>query len=346
MYVKIKEMKESYLYKKLEGEEVQCKTCAHYCILGPGERGKCGVRENKKGTLFALNYGLACALHTDPVEKKPLFHFLPGTSTLSLATVGCNFRCSNCQNWEISQTPRLRGGQISGENISPEEIVKKAVEEKIPSISYTYTEPTVFLEYGLDTMKMAKKEGLKNIWVTNGFLSKETLELIAPYLDGANVDLKSFNNEFYREHCGAQLDPVLDTLKEMKRKNIHLEITTLVIPTLTDDAEMLKRLARFIKEELGLETPWHISRFSAVISWKLDNLPDTSVQKLKNIYQLAKKEGLKYVYTGNLPGVETEDTFCPECGEKVIDRSGYLVKRRDDEGRCPNCGVKIPIITK
>lgn len=337
-------MKESYLYKKMKGGKVQCFTCAHYCVLDHNERGECGVRKNKKGRLYALNYGKAVTLTSDPVEKKPLFHFLPGTSTLSMATVGCNFRCSNCQNWRISQAPKLERGLIEGQTITPSEIVEKALEKGIPSLSYTYTEPTIFLEYALDTMKLAHKQGLKNIWITNGFLSEDTFNLVAPFLDAANVDLKSFDNDFYVEHCGGRLQPVLDTLKRIKAADIWLEVTTLVIPTLTDDPKMLSQIACFIDQELGPETPWHISRFSGAISWKLKNLPDTSVQTLKKAHKIGKSQGLKYVYIGNLPGVETEDTFCPQCGTKVIERSLYQVERKDKGGKCPQCGKKIEII--
>ncbi len=337
-------MKESYLYRKLKQERVQCSTCAHYCVLDRGEYGRCGVRKNKQGELYALNYENCVALSSDPVEKKPLFHFLPGTSTLSMATVGCNFRCDNCQNWHISQGPKINKGSVPGQKITSLEIVEKALEKDVPSLSYTYTEPTIFLEYALDTMKLAHERGLKNIWVTNGFLSKESFDLVAPFLDAVNVDLKSFDNDFYVDHCGARLQPVLETLKRIKTADIWLEVTTLVIPTLSDDLEMLSQIARFINQKLGSETPWHLSRFSGVISWKLKNLPDTSVQTLKKAHEIGKSQGLKYVYTGNLPGMETEDTFCPRCGEKIIDRSGYRVQRKDKSGKCAQCGQKIKII--
>lgn len=339
-------MKESFLYKKLEEDKVQCKTCAHYCVIKLGERGVCGVRENRKGTLFVLNYGKAVSLGLDPIEKKPLFHFLPGTSTLSFATEGCNFRCSNCQNWRISQGPRMSGRRIRGEGISPEEIVKIAVERSIPSISYTYTEPTIFLEYALDVMKRAKKEGIKNVWVTNGFLSKEALDLIAPYLDAASTDLKSFSDDFYREICGGRLKPVLSTLKRMKEKDIWLEVTTLVIPTLSDGEENLRNIAEFVATELGKDVPWHVTRFSGAISWKMKDLPDTSVSSIKKARRIGKEAGLNYVYTGNIPGLSSENTFCAHCGELVLERSGFLVKRKDEKGRCPACGEKINLVLK
>lgn len=338
-------MKEVYLYKKLKNKTAQCRTCSHYCIIEEGKKGICGVRENKKGKLYSLVYGMACAVNIDPIEKKPFFHFLPGSQSLSVATVGCNFACHSCQNWTISQGPKISGmGIIEGEKTSPEKIVKIALENNLPSISYTYTEPTIFLEYALDTMKVAKSKGLKNCWVTNGFLSEETLNLISPYLDAANVDLKGFSESFYKKYCGGKLQPVLDTLKRMKGANIWVEITTLVIPTLNNDEKTLNGIADFIKKELGPETPWHISRFSGAISWKLQKLPDTSVETLEKAYKIGKKTGLKYVYTGNVPGLESENTFCPKCGAKMISRIGYSIKRFDKNGKCAECDTNLNII--
>jgi pyruvate formate lyase activating enzyme len=338
-------MKEVYLYKKLSGKKTQCQNCAHYCVILPEERGKCGVRENQKGKLYALNYGQAVACNIDPIEKKPFFHFLPGSYSLSIATVGCNFRCDNCQNWDISQAPKPKN-PILGEDVSPEEIVKIALKNKLPSISYTYTEPTIFSEYALDIMKLAKKKGIKNTWVTNGFWSKELFELISPYLDAVNVDLKSFSDKFYKEICGGGLQPVLDILKRLKSKKIWVEITTLAIPTLSDSKKMFKDIAKFIKEELGIETPWHITQFSGAFSWKLKNLPETLVETLKTAYEIGKETGLSYVYTGNVPRLPSEDTFCPKCGTLIIDRTGYIISRYDKSGKCPNCGADLNLILK
>ena len=337
-------MKEVYLYK-VSGAGVQCLNCAHYCKILPGKRGICGVRENQEGKLYALNYGKACAVNIDPVEKKPFFHFLPGSYSLSIATVGCNFKCASCQNWDISQVPQL-SGQIDGEKTSPETIVKIAKKNNLPSISYTYTEPAIFSEFALDTMKLAKKEGIKNNWVSNGFWSKELFGLVSPYLDAANVDLKGFTDDFYVKYCGGKLEPVLDTLKRLKSKKIWTEITTLVIPTLNDSEKIFGDIASFIKNELGAETPWHISQFSGVISWKLQHLPETPLETLEKAYKIGKEIGLKYVYTGNVPGVPSEDTFCPKCNALVIDRTGYIVSRHDKNGRCPKCGEKLDLILK
>jgi len=336
-------MKQAHLWKKLKDNIVQCKNCSHYCIISEGKRGICGVRKNIKGTLYALNYAKACAVGVDPIEKKPLFHFLPGTYSLSIATIGCNFSCQNCQNWKISQAPKF-SEEIWGEEISPKEIIKRAKALNCPSVSYTYTEPTIFSEYALDIMKLAAKIGLKNCWVSNGYFSKELFDLIYPYLDAINVDLKSFDNEFYVKYCGGQLNPVLENLKRLKEKNIWVEITTLVIPTLNDSEENFYKIVQFIKNELGEETPWHITQFCGAISWKLKNIPDTPIETLIKAREIGLEEGLKYVYTGNVPGLEGEDTFCPKCGTKVIDRSGYIIQRYDKNGKCPKCNKKLDII--
>lgn len=341
-------MKETLLYKKAKEKKVQCQNCSHYCVISPGQRGICGVRENLKGKLYSLVYGKAVAVHIDPIEKKPFFHFLPGSQSLSVATVGCNFRCLNCQNYDISQAPKPNKPVLGGE-LPPEEILEMALKNNLPSISYTYVEPTIFLEYALDTMKIAKEKGLKNCWVTNGFMSKEALDLFGPYLDAANVDLKGFSEEFYQKVCGAKLQPVLDNLKRMKTLRrgsgqIWVEITTLVIPTLNDDEKTFRGIARFIKEELGPETPWHISQFSGAISWQLKHLPDTPVETLEKAYKIGKETGLKYVYTGNVPGLPSEDTFCPKCNTLCVDRMNYIVHRYDKNGRCSKCGSDLNLI--
>jgi len=292
-------MKEVYLYRKLPNKKVQCQNCAHYCVIEDGKRGICGVRENKEGKLYSLVYGKACAVHIDPIEKKPFYHFLPGTYSLSIATVGCNFACHSCQNWTISQGPKIFK-TIEDKEILPKKIVELALKNNLPSISYTYTEPAVFSEYALDTMKLAKKAGLKNAWVSNGFWSEELFDLISPYLDAANIDLKSFEDKFYIKYCGGKLQPVLDTLKRLKKKKIWVEITTLVIPGLNDSEENFKKISKFIKKELGSDVPWHISRFFGAISWKLRDIPDTSLATLKKAEQIAKKIGLKYVHLGNV----------------------------------------------
>lgn len=289
-------MKEVYLYKKLGEKKVQCLVCGHKCVILPGKRGICMVRENIDGKLYALNYGKIVARHIDPIEKKPLFHFLPGTKTYSIAATGCNFKCGNCQNWSISQA----SGIFDGEDFTPQKIVEAAKKTDCPSIAYTYTEPTIFLEFALDAMKIAKKKGIKNVWVSNGFMTKESAKLVIPYLDANNIDIKGFSDDFYRQNCGARLQPVLETAKLMKKSGVWIEITTLAISGMSDSEEMFKGIAKFIKEELGPETPWHISRFFGDLSWKLGHLPETPLKTLKMAYQIGKKSGLKYVYIGNI----------------------------------------------
>ncbi|MDD5750227.1 MAG: AmmeMemoRadiSam system radical SAM enzyme [Candidatus Pacebacteria bacterium] len=298
----IKGMKECLAYKKLSEGRVQCRACNHYCVIANNSTGKCGVRKNQNHALFSLTYGRPCAIAVDPIEKKPLYHFLPGTKTLSLAALGCNFKCQACQNWQISQLTGdvpLRAFRETSP-VSPTEIVETALDHKCPSVSYTYTEPTVFLEYALDTMKLAKEHGLKNIWVSNGFFSKETFDSILPYLQAANIDLKSFDDDFYQRYCGGRLAPALDNLKRLKQNKIHLEITTLVIPTLNDSPALFEKTAAFIVKELGPETPWHISGFSPQISWKLKGLSPTPLSTLKDIQEIGRRGGLKNIHLGNI----------------------------------------------
>jgi len=344
-------VKESVLYEKLKDKTVKCKTCSHFCVVALGKRGICGVRENIGGKLHLLAYGRAIAANIDPVEKKPLFHFMPGTPTLSIGTVGCNFRCGNCQNWSISQFGKMPETtremiEASGENLPPEEIVRLAEENNCPSASYTYTEPTIFLEYALDTMKLARSAGLKNIWVSNGFMSPQTLKLVIPWLDAINIDIKSFEDKFYRENCGARLKPILENCREVMKNKIWLEITTLIIPTLSDGEKMLEKIASFIKNELGDFVPWHVSAFSGAISWKLGHLPETPIEKIKRAYEIGKAVGLKYVYAGNVPGSEMESTYCRKCKEKMISRTGYDIERFDKEGKCEKCSEDLDIIQK
>ncbi len=354
-------MKEAYLYKKSADKEIQsvkstednkeqanrikCQNCAHYCIIENGKRGICGVKENQDGKLYALNYGKVAALNIDPIEKKPFFHFLPGSHSLSLATVGCNFKCKNCQNWDISQMPQLTG-KIEGQDFTPEKIIEMALKNHLSSISYTYTEPTIFSEYALDIMKLAKKEGIKNCWVSNGFWSKELFNLISPYLDAVNIDLKSSEDEFYPKYCGGKLQPILDTLKRLRDKKIWIEVTTLVIPTLNDKEKNFQNIANFIKKELGSEVPWHISQFSGTISWQLQDLPDTPIETLQTAYKIGKKSGLKYIYTRNIPGTPSENTFCPKCGALMVDRTGYIVQRHDKNGKCAKCDEDLNLILR
>ena len=332
-------MKEAYLYEKLEDLKVRCHLCNHQCVISDGKRGLCGVRENNSGILVSLVYGKVIAAHSDPIEKKPLFHFLPGTRSHSIATVGCNFRCLFCQNADISQMPTDHH-RIMGSDMTPDEIVRDALNTHSSSISYTYTEPTVYFELALDTARLAVKKGLKNVFVSNGYMTRQCIQEIFPDLHAANVDLKAFSKKFYKEQCGARLEPVLGTLEEMKKTGVWLEITTLLIPGLNDSTEELKELSKFI---VGLDPdiPWHISRFHP--TYRLTDIHSTPAQNIRMARDIGYEAGLKYVYTGNLPGDEGEKTFCHSCKELLIDRLGFHVaQNRIKDGHCPGCGSEIP----
>jgi len=332
-------MREAMLWEEAGEGRVRCKLCAHRCLIPPGGRGVCMVRENREGKLYSLVYGRIVSQALDPVEKKPLFHFLPGTGTLSIATVGCNFRCDFCQNYEISQFPREYGGRIVGEKVTPEELVAAAKSTQARSISYTYTEPTIFFELCYETGKLAAKEGLKNIFVTNGYMTEEALEEAKGWLHAANVDLKSFSEDFYRRFCGASLQPVLDTIRRMWEAGIWVEVTTLVIPGRNDSEEELRWIAEFLAG-ISPDIPWHISRF--VPAYKVWDLPSTPVGTLRKAREIGLSAGLHFVYMGNVPG-EGEDTFCPSCGKVLIKRYGFYVLKNDlQEGHCPHCGTGIP----
>jgi len=331
-------MKEGMFYEKVEGEKVKCMLCPHQCLISPGKRGICGVRENRGGKLFSLVYGKAVSWAADPIEKKPFYHFYPGTTAFSFATVGCNLHCLNCQNYSIAHLPKNEIN-IPGHNLSPEEIVILAKREGSKSIAYTYTEPTIFYEYAYETCKIAHEEGIKNVFVTNGYILPEPLKKIAPFLDGANVDLKSIKDDFYKKVCHGRLAPVLEGIRLMKELNIWVEITTLVIPGMNDSDEEFSKIADFILK-LGEEIPWHLSRFYP--AYKLTQYPPTPKETLHRARKIGLEKGLKYVYTGNVPGDEGENTFCPKCGKIVIKRYGYLIEEINiKEGRCKWCNNKI-----
>jgi pyruvate formate lyase activating enzyme len=337
-------MTEANFYTTKERKVAACGLCHHRCLIAPGKTGICAARKNQGGKLYSLVYGFPAALNIDPIEKKPLFHFLPGTSTFSLGTYGCNFQCANCQNYDISQIKNIEKKLISQFSIPPEKIVEDAIGDECPSLSFTYNEPTVYTEYAMDIMKIGQQTGLKNIWVSNGYFSQDCLSALLPYLDAVNIDLKSLDDDFYRDNCGARLQPVLDNLITLKKAQIHVEITTLIIPGLTDDIEMLSRLAGFIVTELDDDTPWHISKFSPEISWKLKQLPPTGDDFIYQAYEIGKGAGLKYVYVGNIPGDQKENTYCPKCGELGILRLGYHIERHDQSGRCSACDRSLDII--
>ncbi|WP_373498794.1 AmmeMemoRadiSam system radical SAM enzyme [Desulfococcus sp.] len=331
---------EALLYEKLPEAKVRCGLCHHRCIIKPGRRGICGVRENRDGVLNTLVYGRLIARHIDPIEKKPLFHVMPGSLSYSIATVGCNFACRFCQNADIAQMPADRDGMVMGDTVLPEAVVRAAEKGGCRSIAFTYTEPTVFFEMAFETARIARERGLLTIFVSNGYMTPEAVEMIRPYLDAANIDLKAYSDDFYKTYCGARLEPVRETLKTMKTAGIFVEVTTLVIPGLNDAPKELRALAGFIADELGPETPWHISRFHPV--YRLTDRPPTPVETLTAARDIGLDAGLKYVYLGNVPGSGGEDTACPGCGRTVIRRMGFQIREnRTEKGRCPDCGEPI-----
>lgn len=331
------------LYEPLSDGAVKCLACNHYCTIAPGHTGVCGVRENRDGQLFSLVYDRVVAANVDPIEKKPIFHFKPGSLSFSIATPGCNFKCRFCQNADISQV-RDRGtdpfsGGLAGTAMTPEAIVAKAVELGCQSIAYTYTEPTVFFELVLDTAMLAKDAGLANILVTNGFMSPQLLQASAAVLDAANVDLKSFSNGFYTRYCNGRLEPVKQTLKGMVDLGLLVEVTTLVIPGLNDDPDELGQMAAFIAGDLGPSTPWHLSRFHP--TYKLTQIGPTPVETLEKACDIALSAGLVHVYTGNVRGAR-ENTYCPACGRTVVKRFGYTVENLlIQTNKCPGCGSPV-----
>jgi len=324
-------MKEALFYKKLK-HAVQCQLCPHFCTLKDGERGKCHVRENQNGKLISLVYGKPCSLALDPIEKKPLYHFLPGELALSIATIGCNLNCKHCQNWQISQAEP----DESIRTIKPEEIIKEAKEKNVKIISYTYTEPTIFYEYMLDIAKLARKQGIKNMIVSNGFINPEPLRKLCKYIDGANIDLKSIDDKFYKKICEGRVGPVLESLKILKQEGVWIELTNLLIPGQNTDEKHIKKIVRWIRENLGEDTPLHFTAFYPC--YKLSDVPATSIETLRKAKKIAEKK-LKYVYTGNIQ--EGNDTYC-KCGNLLIKRHLFsIIENNLKAGKCGKCNRKI-----
>ncbi|MCX7705787.1 MAG: AmmeMemoRadiSam system radical SAM enzyme [bacterium] len=330
-------LKEALFYEKADNSAVKCNLCPKNCLIPEGKYGFCRARKNTGGVLYSMGYGRPCSVAIDPMEKKPLFHYLPGSKTFSIASAGCSLRCLFCQNWQISQcSPE----QTRNYNLLPEEVVKLAKEKNCPVIAYTYSEPVNFYEYMLDTAIIAKQSGIKNIMHTAGYINKEPLEKLLPYIDAANVDLKGFSQEYYRNVCGADLESVLQTLKIMKKNKIWIEITTLLVPGYNDSSEELKNLCNWIKTNLGPDTPLHFSRFYP--TYKLVHLTSTPYQTLEKAHEIAKQCGLKYVYIGNVYDNPYEDTKCPKCDKIIIDRKGFeIIENNIRNGKCRFCGTKI-----
>ena len=328
---------EAMYYKKLDDETVQCELCPRGCTLSNGQRSFCRVREPKGGKLYTAAYGAACSAHVDPIEKKPLFHFLPGTAVFSIATAGCNFRCKCCQNWQISQI-----GPEDAQNIpmSPAELVAQTRRNSCPTVAYTYTEPSIFYEYMLDCAKAVRSAGLRNMYHSNGYLNRKPVEELSAYLDAADVDLKGFTDDFYAQMSAGSLSPVLATLKTLKNRGVWLEITNLVVPTMNDDLGKVKEMCGWIVQNLGPDVPLHVSRFWP--QYKLTQLAPTPVETLEGVRTTALAEGLHYVYIGNVPGHPAEHTYCPKCKATVIQRSGYtILKNGLVDGACKACGERI-----
>ena len=333
--------KEAYLARPLSGGVVQCQVCEHFCAVRPGEAGKCGVRRNVEGTLYLVVYGEAIAAHVDPVEKKPLFHFLPGGEILSIGTYGCNFRCPFCQNWQMSQARDFDDrSEYLGQQATPEALVNTCLRSHIPMIAYTYNEPTVFFEYTYDTAKLAHEQGIKNVYVSNGYMSQAALDMIEPYLDGINVDLKAFSEAFYREQCQARLEPVKRNIAHIARQtHIWIEMTTLLVPGLNDSEDELRAMAEWLAG-VGPDLVWHVTAFHP--DYEMLDRPRTSPQSLSRACEIGKSAGLRYVYVGNVMDADRESTYCPQCGRKLIQRHWYNVSELwRERGVCPQCGQTI-----
>ncbi len=331
-------MKEALLWESLSEGAVQCELCAHRCVIKPGQKGICHVRENRLGTLVTLTYGKQIAAHVDPIEKKPLFHFLPGSLSYSIATPGCNFTCRHCQNASISQMP-AELGRVEGEFVAPEVIVTSALSHRCKSISYTYTEPTIYFEYAYDTAVIAHEHGLRNIFVTNGFMTQKAINTLAPVLDGANVDLKAYTDDFYRKICGGRLEPVKEAIAAMVEKGIWVEVTTLIIPGYNDNPREWEGIAEFLVS-IDPGIPWHISAFYPM--YRLTDAPPTPSRLLSEARETGLTKGLKFVYTGNVPEDEGENTFCPGCGKRLIHRMGFtIVENLLEKGACPYCRTNL-----
>lgn len=331
-------MRQADFYITLKNQTVQCTLCPHNCRLVDGEFGLCGVRQNKDGVLYSHVYERAIATHVDPIEKKPLFHVYPGSKSFSIATVGCNFKCTFCQNHEISQMPHT--GYIEGQTLPVEQVVKLAVHAGCQTIACTYTEPTIYFEYAFDIAQKAAEFGVKTVFVSNGFTNPKPIEKIAPFLSAANIDLKGWDEQFYRDVCGGELKSVLNTLKLMKKLGIFVEVTTLLVTGYVDNEKTLREIAQFILNELGPETPWHISRFYPNYHYR--DVQPTSSNIIKKAREIGLTAGLRYVYSGNVPGDEGESTYCYSCGEKLIARYGYHIEyNKITDNKCPACGAEI-----
>ena len=332
--------KPAKFWEKSSEDKVKCTLCPRECIISSGKLGFCRGRKNIDGKLYTIVYGEATAANPDPIEKKPLYHFYPGSKVFSMSTVGCNFECKHCQNWSLSQSSP---NETKTQKIEPEEAVEMAKSSNCQGISYTYGEPVIWFEYCLDTAKLAQKEGLYNVFVTNGYMNPDAWKELGPYLDGMNVDLKAFNDEFYRDVCGVpSVKPVLETCKWAVENGIHLEITNLIIPDENDDPEQIREMCKWIADNLGQNVPIHFSGFRPM--YKMMDKPSTPVSTLEKAVEIAKEEGLEHIYVGNVPGHKYDNTYCPQCGELLIERHGFTITEyKLEDGKCPECNNEINI---
>ncbi len=340
-------MHEAQFYEKLADKKAHCHLCAHHCVIKNSQRGICGVRENQGGTLYTLTYNRLISAVVDPVEKKPLYHFLPGSQVYSFCTVGCNFGCMFCQNADISQAGKSHDGSderpaILGDDFPPASIVNQALKSGCQSIAYTFSEPTVFYEYAFDTAKLASEKGLKNVFVTNGYITEEPLQKIAPYIQAANIDLKSFSDDFYNRTCKARLQPVLETIQRMHDLGIWIELTTLLMVGENDSPDEIRELARWIAN-ISKDIPWHVSAFHP--AYKMQDLPPTPARNISQAIEIGRAEGLRYTYAGNVGGDEHQNTLCPACQQVLIERTGtYQVTSHLKKAVCPNCHEPVAVI--
>ncbi len=326
--------KTALFYKEMDDNNVKCILCPNNCLIKQNHIGSCRVRKNIDGKLVSLVYGKPCSVNVDPIEKKPLFHLIPGSKSFSIGTIGCNLHCDHCQNWEISQSD-----EVFGSILEPKEVVIEAVDKGCKSISYTYTEPIIFYEYVLDIAKLAHRKGLKNIMVTNGYINQEPLKKLYRYIDGANVDFKSFDPKFYTKYCGGRLEPVLDSIKMMHKMGVWVELTNLIIPKLNDDPMLISKMVDWIVDNLSSNVPLHLSRFFP--NYKMDSIPQTSVKTMMKACEIAR-EKLNYVYIGNMLSDKGEKTFCSKCGNLLIERKAYeIMQNKLVNGKCYSCGEVV-----
>jgi len=323
-------------------QKVKCLLCPKGCLLSEYERGDCKGRINIDGELMTLNYGYTCSVNIDPIEKKPLFHFLPGSKIFSIATAGCNLHCKFCQNWQISQ---FSPEEVRYDIMAPDIVVRQAISMNCPSIAYTYSEPIAYYEYTLDTSKIARERGLKNVLITAGYINEKPMRELAKVMDATNLDIKAFSDKYYRDICDGTLEPVLKTAIVMKEEGMWVEITNLILPTLNDSDDDIKKLCQWVIGNLGKDVPIHFSRFYPM--YKLTNLPPTPAATLSRAREIAISEGVMFAYVGNIPGNQGENTFCPKCGSILIERQIYFIRENNiADGRCPKCGFEIPGIWK